>query len=108
MTAGAQHSQSPINAMGRCGDDEYVTPVHVGKSTYETLIVTDCQAETKRRDTLLQASWRHPHARPQPIHYDLINFSGCARRYHGWRWLMFEEKRETVMAIEAAVLPLMA
>jgi hypothetical protein len=25
----------------------------------------------------------------------------------GWRWRMFEEKREAVMAIEAAVLPLM-
>ena len=26
---------------------------------------------------------------------------------HGWRWHMFEEKREAVLAIEAAVLPLM-
>jgi hypothetical protein len=39
--------------------------------------------------------------------YDLIARSGCARRDHGWRWHMFEEKREAVMAIEAAVLPLM-
>jgi hypothetical protein len=39
--------------------------------------------------------------------YVLIALSGCARRDHGCRWHMFEEKREADMAIEAAVLPLM-
>ena len=39
--------------------------------------------------------------------YVLMARSGCARRNHGWRWHMFEEKREAVMAIEAAALPLL-
>jgi hypothetical protein len=39
--------------------------------------------------------------------YVRISRSGCAIRNHGWRWHMFEEKREAVMAIEAAVLPLL-
>ena len=37
-----------------------------------------------------------------------ISRSGCAIRDHGWRWHMFEEKREAVTAIEAAVVPLIA
>jgi hypothetical protein len=37
----------------------------------------------------------------------LISRSGCAIRNHGWCWRMFEEKRDAVMAIEAAMLPLM-
>jgi hypothetical protein len=33
-----------------------------------------------------------------------ISRSRCAIRNRGWRWHMFEEKREAVMAIEAALL----
>jgi hypothetical protein len=37
----------------------------------------------------------------------LISRSGCAIHNHGWCWHTFEEKREAVLAIEAAALPLM-
>jgi hypothetical protein len=37
----------------------------------------------------------------------LISRSGFAIRNHGWCWHMFEEKGDAVMAIEAAVIPLM-
>jgi hypothetical protein len=48
-----------------------------------------------------------PHATASAKLYVLIARSGCARRASTKRH-MFEEKREAVMAIEAAVLPLMA
>jgi hypothetical protein len=44
-----------------------------------------------------------PHATAPAKLYVLIDFSGCARRDHGCRWHVFEEKRQAVMAIEAAV-----